>query len=272
MTQTIGFIGLGMMGHGIAKNLLKKGYALRFKAHRNRANLQDLIDAGATELDSRSRARARRRHRDAVRDRLAAGRRDRLRQRRAARRGPRRADRDRHVDRRAGVDRPHPQRLRAARRVVRRRAARAHAERGRRRPPEHHGRRERSRLRPAATGVRGVLRKRHPRRAAGPRPRAEARQQHDGDDDGRVDRRRRRGRGEIGAVAAEAVRRDLRRRRQLRHLPDDGRPHAARRPRRAEVRDRAMRRRTCATTRTSPRCCRPRASWPKPRTRASCRR
>ena len=38
MTQTIGFIGLGMMGHGIAKNLLKKGYALRFKAHRNRAS------------------------------------------------------------------------------------------------------------------------------------------------------------------------------------------------------------------------------------------
>jgi 3-hydroxyisobutyrate dehydrogenase-like beta-hydroxyacid dehydrogenase len=52
MTQTIGFIGLGMMGHGIAKNLLKKGYALRFKAHRHRDNLQDLIDAGATEMDS----------------------------------------------------------------------------------------------------------------------------------------------------------------------------------------------------------------------------
>jgi 3-hydroxyisobutyrate dehydrogenase-like beta-hydroxyacid dehydrogenase len=54
MTQTIAFIGLGMMGHGIAKNLLKKGHALRFKAHRNRANLQDLIDAGATEIDSRA--------------------------------------------------------------------------------------------------------------------------------------------------------------------------------------------------------------------------
>jgi 3-hydroxyisobutyrate dehydrogenase-like beta-hydroxyacid dehydrogenase len=54
MTQTIGFIGLGMMGHGIAKNLLKKGYALRFKVHRNRANLQDLLDAGATEMDSRA--------------------------------------------------------------------------------------------------------------------------------------------------------------------------------------------------------------------------
>lgn len=51
---TIGFIGLGMMGHGIAKNLLKKGYALRFKAHRNRSNLQDLLDAGATEVDTRA--------------------------------------------------------------------------------------------------------------------------------------------------------------------------------------------------------------------------
>ncbi|HET7793451.1 MAG TPA: NAD(P)-dependent oxidoreductase [Rhizobacter sp.] len=55
MTQpSIGFLGLGMMGHGIAKNLLKKGYALRFKAHRNRSSLQDLLDAGATEVDTRA--------------------------------------------------------------------------------------------------------------------------------------------------------------------------------------------------------------------------
>ncbi len=53
MSTTIGFIGLGMMGHGIAKNLLAKGFALRFKAHRNRSNLQDLIDAGAVEVSSR---------------------------------------------------------------------------------------------------------------------------------------------------------------------------------------------------------------------------
>jgi len=52
MTQHIGFIGLGMMGHGIAKNLLAKGFALSFKAHRNRTNLQDLLDAGAQELES----------------------------------------------------------------------------------------------------------------------------------------------------------------------------------------------------------------------------
>ena len=53
MTQTIGFIGLGMMGHGMAKNLLAKGFALRFTAHRNRTNLQDLLDAGAAEVASR---------------------------------------------------------------------------------------------------------------------------------------------------------------------------------------------------------------------------
>jgi 3-hydroxyisobutyrate dehydrogenase-like beta-hydroxyacid dehydrogenase len=54
MTQTIAFIGLGMMGHGMAKNLLAKGFALRFVAHRNRANLQDLLDAGATEVATRA--------------------------------------------------------------------------------------------------------------------------------------------------------------------------------------------------------------------------
>ena len=51
MTQQrrIGFIGIGMMGHGMAKNLLAKGYALTFKAHRNRERLADLLAAGASE-------------------------------------------------------------------------------------------------------------------------------------------------------------------------------------------------------------------------------
>lgn len=52
--RTIGFIGLGMMGHGMAKNLLAKGYALRFMAHRNRANLADLVAAGAVEVQTRA--------------------------------------------------------------------------------------------------------------------------------------------------------------------------------------------------------------------------
>jgi 3-hydroxyisobutyrate dehydrogenase-like beta-hydroxyacid dehydrogenase len=49
MTQRIGFIGIGMMGHGMAKNLLAKGYPLTFKVNRNRTNLDDLIAAGAKE-------------------------------------------------------------------------------------------------------------------------------------------------------------------------------------------------------------------------------
>jgi 3-hydroxyisobutyrate dehydrogenase-like beta-hydroxyacid dehydrogenase len=49
MAQHIGFIGVGMMGHGMARNLLAKGFALTFKANRNRANLQDLVAAGAQE-------------------------------------------------------------------------------------------------------------------------------------------------------------------------------------------------------------------------------
>ena len=48
--KTIGFIGLGLMGHGMAKNLLKKGHALAFLVHRNRANLGDLLDLGGKEV------------------------------------------------------------------------------------------------------------------------------------------------------------------------------------------------------------------------------
>jgi 3-hydroxyisobutyrate dehydrogenase-like beta-hydroxyacid dehydrogenase len=40
------------MGHGIAKNLVAKGYPLALKLHRNRANAQDLLAAGATEAVS----------------------------------------------------------------------------------------------------------------------------------------------------------------------------------------------------------------------------
>jgi 3-hydroxyisobutyrate dehydrogenase-like beta-hydroxyacid dehydrogenase len=52
MTRNIGFIGLGMMGHGMAKNLLAKGYPLRFLVHRNRGNIEDLLAAGAQEAKS----------------------------------------------------------------------------------------------------------------------------------------------------------------------------------------------------------------------------
>ncbi len=48
----IGFIGVGLMGHGMAKNLLEKGYALTIKGNRNRAPVEDLLARGATEVAS----------------------------------------------------------------------------------------------------------------------------------------------------------------------------------------------------------------------------
>ncbi len=48
----IGFIGIGMMGHGMAKNLLAKGYPLTLKVNRNRERLVDLLDAGASEAST----------------------------------------------------------------------------------------------------------------------------------------------------------------------------------------------------------------------------
>lgn len=54
MTKRIGFIGVGLMGHGMAKNLLKKGYAVTIKGHRNRAPVDDLAGQGATEAATSS--------------------------------------------------------------------------------------------------------------------------------------------------------------------------------------------------------------------------
>jgi 3-hydroxyisobutyrate dehydrogenase-like beta-hydroxyacid dehydrogenase len=48
----IGFVGVGLMGHGIAKNLLAKGFPLTLRVHRNRAAAQDLLAAGAAEAAS----------------------------------------------------------------------------------------------------------------------------------------------------------------------------------------------------------------------------
>ena len=47
---TIGFIGAsGLMGHGMAKNLLAKGHGLALTVHRNRDRVADLLAAGALE-------------------------------------------------------------------------------------------------------------------------------------------------------------------------------------------------------------------------------
>jgi 3-hydroxyisobutyrate dehydrogenase-like beta-hydroxyacid dehydrogenase len=53
MTQEkIGFIGLGLMGHGMAKNIVEKGFPLTVVAHRKRAAVEDLVARGAVEAAS----------------------------------------------------------------------------------------------------------------------------------------------------------------------------------------------------------------------------
>jgi 3-hydroxyisobutyrate dehydrogenase-like beta-hydroxyacid dehydrogenase len=47
--ERIGFIGVGLMGHGMAKSLADKGYALTILGHRNRAPVEDLVKRGAKE-------------------------------------------------------------------------------------------------------------------------------------------------------------------------------------------------------------------------------
>ena len=45
----VGFVGLGLMGHGIAKNLVTKGFPLTVRVHRNRKAAEDILAAGARE-------------------------------------------------------------------------------------------------------------------------------------------------------------------------------------------------------------------------------
>lgn len=48
----VGFIGVGLMGHGMAANILKGGYTLYIKGNRNRDPIEDLIAKGAVEITS----------------------------------------------------------------------------------------------------------------------------------------------------------------------------------------------------------------------------
>lgn len=47
--KTVGLIGVGLMGHGIGKNILTKGFGLQVLAHKNRAPIESLVKLGATE-------------------------------------------------------------------------------------------------------------------------------------------------------------------------------------------------------------------------------
>ena len=50
--ERVGLIGVGLMGHGIGKNILAKGYQLNVLANRNRGPVEDLVGKGAKELKS----------------------------------------------------------------------------------------------------------------------------------------------------------------------------------------------------------------------------
>ena len=47
--EKIGFIGVGLMGHGMAKNILRAGYPVTVIAHKNRVPVENLVSLGAHE-------------------------------------------------------------------------------------------------------------------------------------------------------------------------------------------------------------------------------
>jgi 3-hydroxyisobutyrate dehydrogenase-like beta-hydroxyacid dehydrogenase len=50
--ERIGFIGIGLMGHGIARNIVDKGYPVTFLGRSKRAPADDLVSHGAVEVRS----------------------------------------------------------------------------------------------------------------------------------------------------------------------------------------------------------------------------
>jgi 3-hydroxyisobutyrate dehydrogenase-like beta-hydroxyacid dehydrogenase len=48
----VGFVGVGLMGHGMAKNVVEKGWPLVVAAHRRREAVDDLVARGAVEVGS----------------------------------------------------------------------------------------------------------------------------------------------------------------------------------------------------------------------------
>lgn len=52
MKGTVGFVGVGLMGHGMCHNLLKAGHDLFVIAHRQRERIDDLVRHGAHESKS----------------------------------------------------------------------------------------------------------------------------------------------------------------------------------------------------------------------------
>ncbi|MCZ8182671.1 MAG: NAD(P)-dependent oxidoreductase [Beijerinckiaceae bacterium] len=50
--ERVGFIGVGFMGHGMAKNIVTKGYPLTIVGNRNRGPVESLVAKGAVEVKS----------------------------------------------------------------------------------------------------------------------------------------------------------------------------------------------------------------------------
>ena len=48
--ERVGFVGVGLMGHGMASNILAAGHPLTVIAHRSRAAVEDLVGRGASEV------------------------------------------------------------------------------------------------------------------------------------------------------------------------------------------------------------------------------
>lgn len=57
--EQIGFIGLGYMGHGMARNIVDKGYPLTILGRSNRAPVKDLVERGAVEVRTAQEVAAR---------------------------------------------------------------------------------------------------------------------------------------------------------------------------------------------------------------------
>ncbi len=50
--ERVGFVGVGLMGHGMAANILAKGFPLTVLGHRRREAVEDLVGRGASEAET----------------------------------------------------------------------------------------------------------------------------------------------------------------------------------------------------------------------------
>ena len=57
--ESVGFIGVGLMGQGMARNLVDKGFPLTVTGHRNRKPVEELVAAGAVEAKTAKELAAR---------------------------------------------------------------------------------------------------------------------------------------------------------------------------------------------------------------------